>query len=86
MSVDTMIEAGYNDARTGNTACVFSEGTAAHAAWMIGFNGYYAGRSVEALQREAAFDACPADDDYAGLPNEDGIDANGQNVFCPGPF
>lgn len=53
MSVDSMIAAGHNDARTGNAACVFSEGTAAHAAWMIGFNGYYAGRSVEALHAEA---------------------------------
>lgn len=29
----------------------------------------------------------PEDDDYAGVPyNEDGVDANGQNVFCPGPY
>lgn len=28
----------------------------------------------------------PEDDDYAGLPNEDGIDENGQNVYCPGPY
>lgn len=86
MNVDNMIAAGHNDARTGNTACIFSEDSAEHAAWMIGFKGYNAGRSVEALQREAAFASCPADDDYAGLPNEDGINEDGQNVFCPGAF
>lgn len=86
MNADKMIAAGHNDARTGNTVCIFSEGSAEHAAWMIGFEGYYAGRSVEALQREAAFASCPADDDYAGLPNEDGINEDGQNVFHPGAY
>lgn len=37
---------------------------------------------IEQLDTEDA----PEDDDYAGLPNEDGIDENGQNVFCPGAF
>lgn len=86
MNADKMIAEGHSDARTGNTACVFSEGSEQHAAWLIGFNGYYAGRSVEALQYEAAFASCPADDDYAGLPNEDGINADGQNVFAPGAY
>lgn len=31
-------------------------------------------------------DDAPQDDDYAYLPNEDGIDEDGQNVFCPGPY
>ncbi|QKE22876.1 hypothetical protein 8P_055 [Pseudomonas phage 8P] len=31
-------------------------------------------------------DDAPEDDNYAGLPNEDGINEDGQNVFCPGPF
>lgn len=86
MNADTMIAKGHNDARTGNTACLFSVGSEEHAAWLIGFNGYYAGRSVEALQYEAAFASCPDDDDYAGLPNEDGINEDGQNVFAPGAY
>lgn len=28
----------------------------------------------------------PEDDNYADLPNEDGIDEEGQNVFCPGAY
>lgn len=37
--------------------------------------------------RDAEADAaCPEDDDYAGLPNEDGINEDGQNVFHPGPY
>lgn len=33
-----------------------------------------------------AYASCPEDDDYAGLPNEDGINEDGQNVFHPGPY
>lgn len=28
----------------------------------------------------------PEDDNYTGLPNEDGIDEDGQNVFSPGSY
>lgn len=28
----------------------------------------------------------PEDDNYEGLPNEDGINEEGQNNFCPGPY
>lgn len=28
----------------------------------------------------------PTDDDYKGLPNEDGINEDGQNVFHPGAY
>ncbi len=37
---------------------------------------------MEPLNTEDA----PEDDNYAGLPNEDGIDENGQNAFQPGPY
>lgn len=32
------------------------------------------------------FATAPEDDDYAGLPNEDGINEDGQNVFHPGCY
>ncbi len=28
----------------------------------------------------------PEDDNYKGLPNEDGINEEGQNVFLEGPY
>ncbi|YP_009966986.1 myotubularin isoform X2 [Pseudomonas phage vB_PaeM_C1-14_Ab28] len=32
------------------------------------------------------FATAPEDDDYADLPNEDGINEDGQNVFHPGCY
>lgn len=28
----------------------------------------------------------PVDDNYGSLPNEDGVNEDGQNVFCPGAY
>lgn len=38
--------------------------------------------TLEMLDTEDA----PVDDNYEGLPNEDGINEDGQNVFCPGAY
>lgn len=48
-------------------------------------NEWEADQRADAAEHVAAAEG--SDDDYAGVPyNEDGIDANDQNVFCPGPY